>query len=861
MDKRWTGKGLWRTGISFAGVALLAAGLLGSAFSAPQSNIRDTAHNLSRTGKPNSLSNVRAPAGGETAVCAFCHTPHGASTSVKGPLWNRSASVATYNRYTSLSMDGNNMFEGFTNQPAGSSLLCLSCHDGMVALGNVNVLKGAASQTINLQNTDGGKMPAGPQGALSGFTRHIGTDLTNDHPVSITYNDALAAQDGEMTRMTSNQPEARDTIGGHILGIRSSGFKPLLPLEPTGIGGIGQVQCGTCHDPHLSSEKFLRLNRFQVVAPTGANFNENTDQICLACHPKLGRAWAESAHANPTVADEAYTTDAAARRNFPTGTTVWQAACLNCHDTHTVQGARRLLREGAQTMLGGTGTGSFRIGSAITPADSVSSIENTCYQCHDSTTVGTRVIGTATGTVPEIRVEFERYVRMPISTAEQLRNKREVHDIVDSDFMESAELLGKNNPENRHVECTDCHNPHRVRRATKFFGTSADTGAGAQRTHVAGGTKDAVTRGSDGNVASGVLRGTWGVEPVFGATSSTWPQLPNDYVVKKGDPGLDTSIDKNKTYLTREYQLCFKCHSNYSNSNDFNAFPPLGNTLGGTTGSGAQRNYLTRYTNVAAEFGSVRATDPPTSGTDQGESGNDPLFTPNGSSPSAGDPNHRSWHPVMWPTGRTSRERVNNTNTNLVNVSTGGGAFGNIRAPFNTVAYIGYQTMHCSDCHGHSQSWTQGTGPNLAVTQGPHGSDKKYLLKGDWNIGERGNTPSSPGFCGNCHQPTGTQAAGGFRNGEASHSFSDKAGAACNFCHIAVPHGWKNKAFLVNLNCVGTEAGLAPGCNPITAGSYTVPPYYVSARLKVTTWRASTAWSEFDCLGGKDGMRPVCEAP
>ena len=32
----------------------------------------------------------------------------------------------------------------------------------------------------------------------------------------------------------------------------------------------------------------------------------------------------------------------------------------------------------------------------------------------------------------------------------------------------------------------------------------------------------------------------------------------------------------------------------------------------------------------------------------------------------------------------------------------------------------------------------------------------------------------------------------------------------CNWCHVAVPHGWKNKALLVNLNDVGEEAGQPP---------------------------------------------------
>lgn len=852
MQKHWKGTGLrvWATALSGAALflagALLSAAPLDYPFVTPVPDIRNTPHNLSRSGinstPANRLADVRAPAGGETGVCVFCHTPHKSTVIETAPLWNRAAGKATYTRYTSSSMDANNILEGFTDQPAGSSLLCLSCHDGTLALGSVNVLNGVEDQTIALNNTNLGRMPPGPQGALTGFTRLIGTDLTNDHPISVTYNNTLTEMDGELTRMTSNSANARDTGTGTVLGIRTPGFKPLLPLFPTGPGATGQVQCPTCHDPHLKAEKFLRLSRFQVKTPVGTSFDKNGDQVCLACHPKLNAVWAESAHANPITADEKYQDAAATRREFPLGIKVWQAACLNCHDTHSVQGSRRLLREGVESGLGGAGEGSYRLGSVVTPADTTSSIENTCYQCHDK--AGTRVIEIlATSSVPDIRTEFSRTVRMPISTTEQMRNKREVHDIVDADLTESPELLGKNNTENRHVECTDCHNPHRVRRASTFYGRSAATGEGAKRTHNPGGT--AALKGADGNVASGVLRGTWGVEPEFGPTSSTWPQLPTGFVVKKGDPGLNTSFDKNKTYLTREYQLCLKCHSNYSNSDLAGGFPALGNTLGGTNGSPAQRNYLTRYTNVAAEFGSVRATDPPTSGTDQGEVGNDVNFTPNGSAPSAGDNNHRSWHPVMWPTGRTSQERTGSTSTN----------FSNIRAPFNTVANIGYQTMQCSDCHGADGSWIQNTGPDNTKTQGPHGSNERFLLKGKWYAGTTTNTPSSPGFCGNCHNPTGGN--GGFRNGDASHSFDQKDGAPCNFCHIAVPHGWKNKAFLVNLNCVGTEAGLAPGCTSVSS-NYTVAPYYVNARLKVSTWKTSSTWSESNCFGGRDGMESNC---
>jgi len=40
---------------------------------------------------------------------------------------------------------------------------------------------------------------------------------------------------------------------------------------------------------------------------------------------------------------------------------------------------------------------------------------------------------------------------------------------------------------------------------------------------------------------------------------------------------------------------------------------------------------------------------------------------------------------------------------------------------------------------------------------------------------------------------------------------ADIANDLANNCHIEVPHGWKNKAFLVNLNDVGPEVGLPTG--------------------------------------------------
>jgi hypothetical protein len=86
-----------------------------------------------------------------------------------------------------------------------------------------------------------------------------------------------------------------------------------------------------------------------------------------------------------------------------------------------------------------------------------------------------------------------------------------------------------------------------------------------------------------------------------------------------------------------------------------------------------------------------------------------------------------------------------------------------------------------------------------------------------------------------------------------------------------VPHGWKNKALLVNLNDVGPEAGLPAGTEvniTSSAQTYTQGPYYLNAKLKIRNFAQSGTWSENDCGSasgqsgiGRDWMRNVCENP
>jgi len=86
---------------------------------------------------------------------------------------------------------------------------------------------------------------------------------------------------------------------------------------------------------------------------------------------------------------------------------------------------------------------------------------------------------------------------------------------------------------NRHIECVDCHNPHK-----------AIPGA-----HQAG-----------GNTIGGPLLGAWGVQPTNGGA---WT-IPTTYV----------SVDFNSVSSSYEYQLCFKCHSYFA----YGDTPPTGYT-------------------------------------------------------------------------------------------------------------------------------------------------------------------------------------------------------------------------------------------------------------------------------------------
>jgi hypothetical protein len=905
---------------------LLLAGLPAPSVAQRTSDVRNTLHNLSTTGPGTTKST------NENQVCVFCHTPHGADTS-ETPLWNKTLAAKTYVVYTSKSLDAETILNTSLQQPLGSSKLCLSCHDGAMALGSVRVLRGV-NNPANIPMTGAGAgdiMPPG-SGITTGYTRNIGGgslgqttnfDLTNDHPISVTYNKALADSDGELRVPDAGQNSAQLIGGTHpLFGPRAAGQsanRPVLPLDPTGASAAGQVQCTTCHDPHLKGSaaditnegniKFLRRPRLQTGAsgPTAA-YTDGTDIICLACHDKGlqglgGETWARSAHANSNVATQVYQNAAAATRQFPNAIPVWKVACLNCHDTHTVTGSRRLLREGTgATPVTSLDLGGFKAGGT-------SAIEETCFQCHTKATGGAQpvsILVTDTAKlVPDIRSDFQLTYHMPITSTDQDAGGVEMHDpgsgrpafsdgnaggVVNgattsgnncttatnkcgADLVESKTLLGAT-VANRHVECTDCHNPHRVVKNRLFYGSVAGT-YNITTPQTEGTHEHTDTAMTHTNVASGVLRGSWGVEPIYGSRS--FHAVASNYTVRRGDPGSEvvaTTMPLNqsgatvggtvfnamdtKGFVTREYQVCLKCHSSYvwgaGQPPNLRSAPSRGLTPAGTNLTPGSGNALTQYTDQAKEFQSpeIHADN-----SYDGNHDNTADYTAaalgvdggaNGGVAGAFDTNnHRAWHPVMRSTGRTTTKRG-------MGASTSGW-----RAPWSTA--IGTQTMYCTDCHG--SNVTSGTsvipdntvpGTGAGNPWGPHGSTNPFILKGRWDK----DVTDGTAICMKCHNPvsgsTGFYDTSGRGRGNLHNYHQTKLsnGLKCTWCHVAVPHGWKNKMFLVNLNDVGEEAGQGAGTSREVAFSsqsdyYTQPPYYLGAKLKIRAFSPSGGWDWTNC--------------
>ncbi len=169
--------------------------------------------------------------GGE--ICRPCHTPHFANIAA-GRLWNHTLSTATYT-----------LFGGATGTSADldrESRLCLSCHDGTVALDSFGGMSGT------------NYIPGGA---------NMGTDLSNDHPIGA---------EAIYPTTTSTRFNPQNTSHQVV-----STWGSLRLKSWTDSAGTEQyvVGCRTCHNVHNAGNYDHMLN-----------FSNASSHLCLTCHIK-----------------------------------------------------------------------------------------------------------------------------------------------------------------------------------------------------------------------------------------------------------------------------------------------------------------------------------------------------------------------------------------------------------------------------------------------------------------------------------------------------------------------------------------------------------------------------------------------
>ncbi len=316
------------------------------------------AHNLS----PGSRSPISGPL---NAPCTYCHVPHSGNGNL-APLWNQKLSNSTYSTYTSSTAQNTDN----PKPPLGSqSSFCLACHDGTVATGDT-VLFGKIAMNGSMYPQD-----------------NFGTQLQGSHPFSLT----LPLKDS--TDLVASIYQNGKTADPKVLMIR------------------GNIECTSCHNPHIQANDLLSLNFLVRDSSNG--------QLCMACHdpnrtttnktnPITG--WAASIHST----SQSKVSSSANVGPYPT---VASNSCSTCHAMHNASGPVRLLR-GLN--------------------------EGTCIACHSG---GSNVSPAA----PDVFTEFKKKGH-PFPAGQN------THDASEAVLLNS----------NRHSTCADCHDSHAAQQVNTF---------------------------------------------------------------------------------------------------------------------------------------------------------------------------------------------------------------------------------------------------------------------------------------------------------------------------------------------------------------------------------------------------------
>lgn len=345
-----------------------------------------------------------SPVTGVLPACQFCHAPHSGISAISTPgtpLWSQKLSTETnYTLYTSPTLVNQEQ------EPTlgSASNLCLSCHDGTVAPGQ-NVPYGNLKMNGTMNSQD---LFVGTLQGVHPFNFKLPLNCTNDNLLS-----SLCS----------------GTTGNPAVQLIS-----------------GNVQCNSCHDPHVQS-----------IDPVAQNFlvmNNADSALCLACHVSqpsdISASRGRTASGRTGIADSRRTLGsqynpftswrqsihATASHKLSKGaklgpySTTNQNACLSCHTPHNAPGGPQLLS------------------GPIPVVPNMDAATQNCITCHNG---GSNL----SPAIPNVFAEFAK-AGHPFPTG--------------SNKHSAQESLVLNN--NRHATCVDCHNPHAALPTGSFVSTA-----------------------------------------------------------------------------------------------------------------------------------------------------------------------------------------------------------------------------------------------------------------------------------------------------------------------------------------------------------------------------------------------------
>lgn len=492
-------------------------------------------HNLAQGGPSTGI------AGSSANACGYCHAPHGGQSG----LWNQTLTTTNYTHYTKTSSSTE---KNDTVQPTlgKSSNRCLSCHDGTVAAGASTAYGQIASGSLLSANI-------------------LNSDMRFSHPFSLA----------------SVPPADNIDIAYSLQTGKTMDLTHSVRLIH------GNVECTSCHDPHVQARDLYSQNFLVMNSANGA--------LCLACHDPTRTSFGGVTTFNPlggwnlSANAHGMSTAKITSSSISVGpyTTVAGNACTSCHAEHNASSSARLLHNVDQ---------------------------GDCSSCHFGANISPAP--------PNVFAEYAKYYIHPFPPSPSTTpTPPNVHDAAEPVLLPTT---------NRHATCADCHNVH----ASQFSSLTAPPALRAAQFNVQGvdisgdilspvnnqyenclrchgqnapGTAPtnfgyepirAVVAGNPYNVIPEFTLAGTSSHPVMHARNSIRPQ-PS---LRANPLHFDGSPNTNRSLAVGTTIFCTDCHN--SDDNSESGLAGANGPHGSTYNHILERNYVLSHITVGAARGS-----------------------------------------------------------------------------------------------------------------------------------------------------------------------------------------------------------------------------------------------------------------